>query len=41
MREASPVDVSEQPVTGDARVDGELLGFVLPAYAIRSFRVLP
>jgi len=41
MREASAVDVSEQAVTDDARVDGELLGFVLPASAIRSFRVLP
>jgi alpha-mannosidase len=41
MREASPVDECERPVAGDARVEGELLSFVLPALSLRSFRVLP
>lgn len=41
MREAAPVDVAERPAPGECRVEGELLSFVLPANAIRSFRVLP
>jgi alpha-mannosidase len=40
LREASPVDEGELPVAGDARVEGELLSFVLPANSLRSFRVL-
>jgi hypothetical protein len=41
MREASPVDACERPIAGEVRVDGELLSFVLPAYALRTYRVLP
>jgi alpha-mannosidase len=41
MREVTSVDACERPVAGELRVDGELLSFVLPAYALRSFRVLP
>jgi hypothetical protein len=41
MRSASAVDACERPVAGEARVDGELLSFVLPAFALRTFRVHP
>jgi alpha-mannosidase len=41
MREVTAVDACERPVAGDLRVDGELLSFVLPAFSLRSFRVLP
>ncbi len=41
MRSAAAVDACERPVAGEARVEGELLSFVLPAYALRTFRVLP
>jgi len=41
MRSASAVDACERPVAGEAHVEGELLSFVLPAYALRTFRVLP
>jgi hypothetical protein len=41
MREVTSVDACERPVAGELRIDGELLSFVLPAYALRSFRVLP
>ncbi|MGA2392110.1 MAG: glycoside hydrolase family 38 C-terminal domain-containing protein [Candidatus Lustribacter sp.] len=41
MREAVPVDACERPVAGEARVEGERLSFVLPAFALRTFRVRP
>jgi len=41
MRSASAADACERPVAGEADVDGEMLSFVLPAYALRTFRVLP
>jgi alpha-mannosidase len=41
MRSASAADACERPVAGEARVDGELLSFVLPAFALRTFRVHP
>jgi alpha-mannosidase len=41
MRSASAVDGCERPVAGESRVEGERLSFVLPAYALRTFRVLP
>jgi alpha-mannosidase len=41
MRSANAVDACERPATGEAHVDGELLSFVLPANALRAFRVLP
>jgi alpha-mannosidase len=41
MRSASAADACERPVAGESRVDGERLSFVLPAYALRTFRVLP
>lgn len=41
MREASAVDACERPVAGEAQVEGERLLFVLPAFALRSFRVRP
>jgi alpha-mannosidase len=41
MRGVTAVDACERPVAGESRVDGELLSFVLPAYALRTFRVLP
>jgi alpha-mannosidase len=41
MREVTAVDACERPVAGEVRVDGELLSFVLPAHALRTFRVLP
>ncbi len=40
MRLATPVDACERDITGEATVDGELLRFVLPPFALRSFRVL-
>jgi alpha-mannosidase len=39
MRAAEPVDACERPVAGDAAVEGERLSFMLPAFALRSFRV--
>jgi alpha-mannosidase len=41
MREVTAVDACERPVAGELRVEGELLSFVLPAFALRTFRVLP
>jgi alpha-mannosidase len=41
MRVVTAVDACERPVAGELKVDGELLSFVLPAYALRTFRVLP
>ncbi|HEV8019687.1 MAG TPA: glycoside hydrolase family 38 C-terminal domain-containing protein [Candidatus Lustribacter sp.] len=41
MSAASAVDACERPIAGEARVDGELLCFVLPAFALRTFRVRP
>ncbi len=41
MRAAEAVDACERPCAGELHVDGERLGFVLPAFALRSFRVLP
>jgi hypothetical protein len=41
MRRATAVDACERPVAGEAHVDGELLSFVLPAFALRTFRVHP
>ncbi len=41
MRSASPADACERPLAGEVRLDGELLSFVLPAYALRTFRVIP
>ena len=38
---AGAVDACERPVAGEARVEGELLSFMLPAYALRAFRVHP
>ena len=40
MRSASSVDACERPVAGESRVEGEVLSFVLPANALRTFRVL-
>jgi alpha-mannosidase len=39
-RRAEPVDACERGIAGDAVFDGEALRFVLPAYALRSFRVI-
>ncbi len=39
MRAAEAVDACERPVAGDAVVEGERLSFMLPACALRSFRV--
>ena len=39
MRSASAADACERPVAGESRVEGELLSFVLPAHALRTFRV--
>jgi alpha-mannosidase len=41
MRVVTAVDACERPVAGELKVDGELLSFVLPAYALRTFRILP
>ncbi len=41
MRSASAVDACERACAGEQHVDGERLSFVLPAFALRSFRVLP
>jgi hypothetical protein len=41
MRTATAVDACERPIAGELLVEGELLRFVLPAFALRSFRVLP
>ena len=41
VNRAIPVDACERPIAGDVEVDGVLLRFVLPAYALRAFRVLP
>ena len=40
-RRAESVDACERRIAGDAIFDGEALRFVLPAYALRSFRVIP
>lgn len=41
MRSASAIDACERPVAGEVRVEDELLSFVLPAFALRTFRVRP
>ena len=41
MRLATPVDACERDSAGEVRVDGELLRFVLPAFSLRAFRVIP
>jgi alpha-mannosidase len=41
MRSASAIDACERPVAGEVRVDGEVLSFVLPAFALRTFRIRP
>ena len=41
MRLARAVDACERPVAGEQHVDGEVLTFMLPANAMRSFRVIP
>ena len=41
MRAATPIDACEREIAGEARVDGELLRFVMPAFSLRSFRVFP
>jgi alpha-mannosidase len=41
MRLATPVDACERDIAGETHVDGELLRFVLPAFALRAFRVVP
>jgi alpha-mannosidase len=41
MRAAEAVDACERPSAGEALVDGECLSFMLPAFALRSFRVRP
>ncbi len=40
-RRAETVDACERTIAGDAIFDGEALRFVLPAFALRSFRVIP
>ncbi len=40
MRAAEAVDACERAVAGEVTVEGERLSFMLPAYALRSFRVL-
>ena len=39
MRSATPADACERPIAGDVHVEGERLSFVLPAHALRTFRV--
>ncbi len=39
-RRAEAVDACERTIAGDAIFDGEALRFVLPAFALRSFRVM-
>ena len=39
MRAAEPVDACERAIAGTASVEGERLSFMLPAFALRSFRV--
>ncbi len=41
MRAAECVDACERPIAGEVAVDGERLGFMLPAFALRSFRIRP
>lgn len=41
FRTASPVDGCERTIEGSALIDGETLRFVLPAFALRAFRVRP
>jgi alpha-mannosidase len=41
LRTATPVDACEREIAGDVRVDGERIHFVLPAFALRAYRVLP
>jgi hypothetical protein len=41
MRSVEPVDACERPIAGQATIENEALCFVLPPYALRSFRVLP
>jgi alpha-mannosidase len=41
MRTAEPVDACERPIAGDVVVDGERMTFMLPAFALRSFRIRP
>jgi len=41
MSAASAVDACERPIAGEVGLDGELLQFVLPAFALRTFRVRP
>ena len=39
MRAAEAIDACERPLAGETVVEGERLTFVLPAFALRSFRV--
>jgi hypothetical protein len=41
MRAAEAVDACERPCAGEQQIEGDLLRFALPAFALRSFRVLP
>ena len=41
LRTAMPVDACERDIAGAVRVEGDLVRFVLPAFALRAFRVLP
>ena len=40
MRSAESVDACERAIAGDSIVEGERLSFMLPAFGLRSFRVL-
>jgi hypothetical protein len=39
MRAAEAVDACERGIAGEVLVEGERLSFMLPAYALRSFRI--
>ena len=41
IRTASPVDACERDIAGEIAVDGERMRFVLPAFSLRAYRVLP
>ena len=41
MRRVEAVDACERPIAGEATLEEETLCFVLPPYALRSFRVTP
>lgn len=41
MRTATPVDACERAIAGEVHVDGDVLRFALPSFALRAFRVLP